>query len=140
MTLLKPISALLCGLALTTSATRAVAQDNKLLATEEYRISCQGCHGEKGKGDGPFGKYLNIKPADLSILSKKNDGVFPVLKVFQSIDGRAQVAGHGDQSMPIWGQRYSFEANAKYGPYGGEAVVRGRILELVYYIQSLQQK
>jgi mono/diheme cytochrome c family protein len=29
-----------------------------------YATYCSGCHGEKGKGDGPAAKSLPIKPAD----------------------------------------------------------------------------
>ena len=48
------------------------------------------------------------------------------------------MSGHGVRDMPIWGGRYQEEAGEMYGPYGGEVVVRGRILELVYYLQSIQ--
>jgi hypothetical protein len=41
--------------------------------------------------------------------------------------------------MPIWGARYKAEQGGKYGPYGGEMAVRARVLELVFYVQSLQE-
>ena len=43
--------------------------------------------------------------------------------------------------MPVWGNRYLADQPSSFGPFLGEyeAVVRGRILELVYYIQSIQQ-
>jgi len=133
-------AALACGAILAMTVSAGSAQDSKLIAADEYRNSCQACHGERGTGDGPFAKYLNVKPADLTQLAKKNDGNYPFLKVFQIIDGRSIVAGHGDKAMPIWGQRYTADAGDKYGPYGGETAVRARVLELVYYVQSLQQK
>ncbi len=127
------------GLALALSTQPAWSQD-KLLVADEYRASCQVCHGAGGVGDGPFVRFLTVKPIDLTQLAKKNDGKFPLLKVFQTIDGRADVPAHGARTMPIWGQRYAAEAGEKYGPYGGEAAIRARILELAYYIQSLQKE
>lgn len=82
---------------------------------------------------------LTIKPSDLTQLSKKNDGKFPLLRVFQIIDGRALVTAHGTREMPVWGQRYMEDTGDTYGPYGGEAAVRARVLELAYYLQSLQK-
>ena len=56
------------------------------------------------------------------------------------VDGRIAVPGHGDRDMPIWGARYSEEDYERYGTaFGAEDVVRGRILQLVYYIQMLQE-
>lgn len=126
----------------------AVAEE-ETIGADEYRISCLSCHGVGGKGDGPMAQFLTIKPTDLTQLSNNNGGQYPDLKagrfpfarVFQIIDGRTVVSGHGDRAMPVWGDRYVAEKSGKYGPYLGanEHVVRGRILELVYFIQSIQQ-
>jgi mono/diheme cytochrome c family protein len=124
----------------------AVAEKDPIGA-DEYRVSCLTCHGADGKGNGPTAKYLTVKPADLTVLSKNNTGqypdfkagTFPFFHVFQVIDGRTLVAAHGDRSMPIWGNRYQQDAGETYGPMGSEKAIRGRILELVYYIQGIQQ-
>ncbi|MCG4455837.1 cytochrome c [Pseudomonas sp. MMS21-TM103] len=112
---------------------------------EEFRLHCSTCHGQDAKGNGPMAQFLKIKPADLTVLAKNNTGQYetkagqyPFHRVFQIIDGRTQVSGHGVREMPIWGGRYQEEIGDKYGPYGGEAAVRGRILELVYYLQTIQ--
>jgi len=124
--------------ALLSLAFPAYAQDT-LLAADEYRASCQVCHGKEGKGDGPMAGVLKKVPPDLTQLSKKNEGRFPFLKVAQVIDGRAIVPAHGTREMPVWGERYAADIGETFGPYGGERAVRARVLELVYYIQSLQQ-
>jgi mono/diheme cytochrome c family protein len=117
----------------------AKAQDMTASA-EEFRNSCASCHGEDGKGAGFLVKlFTGIDPGDLTQLSKNNDGVFPFVKVFQTIDGRSQIPAHGDREMPIWGDRYEVQLGDKYGPYGSEVFVRARVLELVYYIQSIQE-
>lgn len=116
------------------------AQQLETIPADEYVAACLVCHGTTGKGDGPLAVFLKVPPSDLTTIAKRNDGEFPFLKVFQTIDGRAQIGAHGTRDMPVWGDRYKAVAGERYGPYGAEQIVRGRILELVYYIQSLQEK
>jgi len=37
-----------------------------------YDASCASCHGQNGKGDGPAGKALNPKPADLAAMAPQH--------------------------------------------------------------------
>lgn len=114
--------------------------EERIIGADEYRISCQVCHGVEGRGDGPMAKVLKVKPSDLTQISKKNGGTFPLLQIMHIVDGRPLISAHGDgRTMPIWGARYKAEQGGKYGPYGGEMAVRARVLELVFYIQSIQQ-
>lgn len=61
----------------------------------EYLSSCAPCHGADGKGKGPLSAKLKTKPADLTALAKKNNGVFPVSAVYEAIDGRNAIESHG---------------------------------------------
>lgn len=117
----------------------ARAQDNTL-GSDIYRTSCAVCHGTDGKGGGEFGQVLLVKPPNLTTLSAKNDGVFPFLKVFQFIDGRTVVGAHGTRVMPIWGDVFKGEVGESAGPFGSELLIRARMVALVDYIESLQQK
>jgi len=115
--------------------------EEELIGSNEYRVSCASCHGIGAKGDGKMAQFLTVKPTDLTMLAKSTgDGVYPFLKVFQIIDGRSDVSGHGDRAMPVWGDRYKLEAVKQYGSFGGETAARARVLELVYYLQSIQAK
>ena len=111
----------------------------KFAVPYEYQASCQSCHGVSATGDGSMAKELKKKPSDLTTLAQRNDGKFPFLKVFHTIDGRQNIGAHGTREMPVWGPRYQKDIGDKYGPYGGEAAIRARVLELVYYIQSIQK-
>jgi mono/diheme cytochrome c family protein len=108
----------------------------------EYDANCAGCHGLKGKGDGEYKPYLNKSPTDLTILSKSNGGVFPYDRLYQVIDGRKFVPGHGSRDMPIWGADYLAKSAADYMdvPYDPESYVRTRISALLDYIARLQVK
>lgn len=132
-----------CAVAFSFASTSVSAEED-LIGADEYEASCLSCHGVGGRGDGPMAEYLSVTPSDLTAISKNNDGVFPLLEIFQIIDGRTVVGAHGVRQtdrweMPVWGSRYKADAGTKYGPYGGETAVRARILELVFYIQSIQQ-
>jgi hypothetical protein len=81
---------------------------------------------------------MNISVPSLTTLSAQNEGNFPFLEVFMTVDGRTQVEGHG-APMPVWGERFSTAAEDDFGPYGSELVVRGRILSLVTYLESIQE-
>lgn len=115
------------------------AQQGERSGENEYLAACAACHGPSGKGDGPVAQYLNVRPPDLSQLTRRSDGQFPFYKVFQLVDGRTLGGVHGSRAMPIWGQRFAAEASDRYGPFGAETIIRGRIVDLVRYVETLQQ-
>lgn len=110
-----------------------------------YSDSCAICHGAQGKGNGVGIEFLNRQPADLTVLSKNNGGVFPLERVQQVIDGRDLVKGHGSRDMPVWGRVFAAEtvkADEHYfdAPYDMEMYVRSRILALTDYLHRIQAK
>jgi len=129
----------LAACALFAGVAASNAQGVMAASETEYLNSCAACHGASGRGDGNLVNFLTVKPTDLTKLSANNDGKYPFLEVFQVIDGRSMVSGHGERDMPVWGRRYQEDIGETYGPYGGEIAVRARVLELVYYIQSIQE-
>lgn len=110
------------------------------LGKREYDSNCASCHGADGKGKGPYNEFLKRSASDLTTLAKRNGGVFPVARVYETIEGAG--AAHGSREMPIWGQDYKVKAGAHYmdTPYDAEAYVRTRILALVDYLNRLQAK
>jgi mono/diheme cytochrome c family protein len=116
----------------------------------EYHSSCASCHGIDGKGNGPVSSQLKLPPPDLTVLAKKNNGVFPFTSVYEIIDGRKAVIAHGTRDMPIWGDRYVPESTKGLIPkrsenilsqfYDPEAIVRMRILAVIDYLNRIQEK
>jgi hypothetical protein len=53
------------------------------------------------------------------------------------IDGRQEIAAHGNRDMPIWGDTF---IRQEHGGVADEARVVGRILQLLYYLESIQEK
>ena len=104
----------------------------------EYMNACASCHGASAEGDGPLAEMMTVPVPSLTGLAAANDGVFPMLAVIHTIDGRQGTRGHG-YPMPVWGMRFSEEVENP-GPYGTEMVVRGRILSIAYYLESIQKQ
>ena len=120
------------------------AQPEENPGRNEFLRSCASCHGVSGKGDGPVAKSLSPSPSDLTKLSEANNGVFPISRVHEIIDGRMERALHGTRDMPVWGDRYMQEMIGResrdfVSKEWNEAIVRRRILALVEYISTLQR-
>jgi len=120
------------------------AQPEENPGRNEFLRSCASCHGVSGKGDGPVAKSLRPRPSDLTKLSEANNGVFPVSRVHEVIDGRIERLVHGTRDMPVWGERYMEELISPESPNfvskeWAEAMVRRRISALVEYISTLQR-
>jgi mono/diheme cytochrome c family protein len=112
------------------SGSYASAQDN--VGKMQYQASCAACHGIDAKGDGPVSKELKTRPADLTVLAKNNNGVFPYDTVYQMIDGRnTTVVSHGTREMPVWGYRF--------GPVQAYRF-KSRVLAVIDYLRTLQEK
>jgi mono/diheme cytochrome c family protein len=99
-----------------------------------YSAYCALCHGADAKGGGPFSPQLKVWPPDLTQLAKKNNGVFPAMRISEVIDGEFDKPVHGSKAMPIWGP--VFRSLAK----GHDDSAQVRINYLVKYVESLQQK
>jgi hypothetical protein len=91
---------------------------------------------------GAYMDFLKVTPTDLTQLSKKNGGAFPLERAYSVIDGRQEVKGHGQRDMPIWGRDYQIKAGEYYLDvgYDPEAYVRGHILALIDYLNRMQAK
>lgn len=53
----------------------------------DFMDLCAPCHGVTGKGDGELGKTLAHRPADLTGISARHNGVFPMAYVMSKIWG-----------------------------------------------------
>ena len=118
----------------------------------EFLSKCAGCHGSDGKGTGPMSSKFKIKPADLTVLAKRNNGVFSSDAVAEAVDGRRAIELHRNE-MPIWGCRRGPPPGSPKKTYepkpidslldmpcDPEEVIRKRILDIVEYLAHIQEK
>jgi len=102
-----------------------------------YLQYCSSCHGRTGIGNGPVSRDLKVKVPDLTILAKKNRGIYPLDDVMATIDGRRLVRAHGDREMPVWGEIFRNETTRKKYPELATLVKAKIIAE---YVGTLQKK
>ena len=144
MTLLKRFSAAIACLMLVGLTVRAAGQGppssrtplviKSPLGADLYQFSCSSCHGSAATG-GPARSADSPAPPDLTILSKRNKGVFPRDRVRDTIRfGRSgsRLAAHGTADMPVWGTVFR-------GLDPDDAMTQIRIDNLVQYLASLQE-
>ena len=117
----------------------------------EFLSNCAGCHGADGKGAGRLSSNLKIKPADLTVLAKRNNGLFAREVIAKRIDGRGP--SHHSSEMPIWGCRQGPPPGSQRKarkrkpidtlldmPCDPEGVIQKRIQDVVEYLAQIQEK
>lgn len=90
-----PILAFALGCAFQSSAEAPSAEGKAL-----FEQHCSACHGADGKGDGPAAASLKTQPADLTRITARRNGVWPVLEIMSIIDGYTKVT-NTREDMPV---------------------------------------
>lgn len=100
-----------------------------------YVSYCASCHGVDGRGRGPVASSLKIPPADLTQLTRNNNGKYPSTHVVSVLQSGASTPGHGTTDMPVWGSIFAQMD-------GGQRSLTKtlRISNLSDYLQSIQAK
>ena len=131
----------LCLLLLTSSSLvlSAGEDDTIIKGSQTFKAKCASCHGEDAKGKDKAGLDLDVNPPDLTRVAKRNNGQFPVSRIYAIIDGREALEQHGSRVMPVWGDLFLSETIWEGCSQVEEQLVRGRVLELILYLDSIQQ-
>ena len=75
---------------------------------------------------------LTTKMPDLSTISQRSGGVFPVGRVRKIISGDEVILGHGSREMPIWGPIFhQIQEDRDYGEI--------RLQNITDYLKSIQK-
>jgi len=98
-----------------------------------FNLYCATCHGRDGKGAGPVAQSLKTPPPDLTLLARRNGGLFPRARAKAAIAGGTATPSHGSVDMPVWGPIFR-------GLDPSDARVEVRINNLVSHVASIQQK
>lgn len=110
--------------------------DMERTGQQEFRANCAVCHGIDARGDGPMADLFDPRPPNLTLLKRRNEGFFPYGEIFDTIDGRSEVAAHGPRDMPVWGTALQASGNSQGADR--ELLTYGRILALARYLATLQ--
>jgi mono/diheme cytochrome c family protein len=68
-----------------------------------YGNYCAPCHGVNGRGNGSIAAALKTPPADLTVLSRNNEGRFPSTHITAVLQYGVRIPSHGTAEMPVWG-------------------------------------
>ena len=129
------LSILLMGMLGVSQQSSQVPSKTEPVSGKQLYVSyCSMCHGMDAKGGGPFSPQLKVWPPDLTQLAKKNNGIYPAMRVAESIDGEFGKPSHGSREMPIWGPVFRSMA------HGHQDSAQVRINNVVKYLETLQQK
>ena len=126
-----------CLIALCLSATALPAQDTDQ-GRALYQTHCASCHGADANGQGPLAPALVLQPIDLTALTSRNEGAFPLERVLRRIDGTDPLVSHGSP-MPVYGPYFEGVANTPMKlPSGQPVMVPEPMADLVGYLMSVQ--
>jgi len=110
----------------------AIEEELEISSEEEFVRYCSVCHGLDAKGKGPLAANLKTPPADLTQISKRNNGGFPLGKVADIIRNGGNLSGHGSTDMPAWGEAFR--------DHEEPIMVSALIFELALFLESIQER
>jgi mono/diheme cytochrome c family protein len=103
-----------------------------------YGKHCAACHGKSANGDGPLAAEIGLMPANLTLLSQRNGGVFPSEDVMAQIygyPGRHQFGG-----MPEFGRNLSGPIVDWVSESGEIIATPQALIDLKTYLEGIQQE
>ena len=115
----------------------AIAQD-AATGAEIYARHCATCHGADADGNGPMAPALVLQPPDLTRLTERNTGTFPMTRVVTRIDGRDPLVSHGSP-MPVYGDFFEGEELSLKTETGQPILTSPAVVDLVAYLMALQK-
>ena len=106
-------------------------------APDLFRYYCSNCHGVDADGEGPLARFLTVDVPDLTGLSARNGGVFPMLEVIHRMDGTREDLLH-DSPMPDLNAVLMDEVPGFSDDTAVLMENRARILSIALYLEDLQ--
>ncbi len=104
-----------------------------------YVEMCAACHGADGRGEGPAAARVNRPIPDLTLISARNGGVFPMADVLSEIDGYTR-AKHGNLTMPEFGVMMEDQPTVLVDTGDGiQSPVPRPMADIAFYLREIQQ-
>jgi mono/diheme cytochrome c family protein len=104
---------------------------------QAYQDYCAICHGPRAMGDGEMARELAVPPPDLTRISARNGGVFPLRDVADSVYGYA--GKHDLDLMPEFTALLDGPETVMTDAEGRVQPVPQRLAEMLTYLQRLQR-
>ena len=127
------LSALFIGLVLPATAQDAAA------GRALFQTHCATCHGVGARGDGPMANMLLVRPPDLTTLTQRYGGTYPITRIVMRIDGRDPLTSHGSP-MPVYGDFFEGWDVAVKAETGQPIMTSVPVVDLLVYLAGVQQR
>lgn len=118
-------------------ALAACVEKDEPTGREDFASFCAACHGASGRGDGEAAPSLDRKPADLTTISARNNGIFPGTRVMAKIWGYTGGQG-GASPMPQFGPLLQGDLVPYDGGDGIATPTPERLVGIAEYLRLLQ--
>jgi mono/diheme cytochrome c family protein len=105
---------------------------------QDFAALCAPCHGPTGVGDGPAAIGLEARPADLTGLSARNGGSFPMARVMTKIWGYAR-GETGSGVMPEFGPLLDSPTVMVDLGDGVMTPTPSRLIDIANYLTTIQK-
>ena len=102
-----------------------------------YQTYCATCHGVDLQGNGPMAATLILQPPDLTGLTARNDGVFPMTRVIMRIDGREPLVSHGSP-MPVYGDYFEGNDTPLKLETGQPVMTSRTVADITAFLEAMQ--
>lgn len=128
--------AMVVGTALVVAACQNVPLADIQVARQDFADYCASCHGADGRGNGQLAASLNVTPPDLTTLSARNGGEFPLVAVMSQIDGYSRGSG----AMPEFGALLLEDRTVLVETSPGiQTPTPERLVAMARYLEGLQR-
>ncbi len=105
---------------------------------ELFAGHCAACHGAEARGGGPMAEILAVAPPDLTGLTARAGGTFPLEQVVRSIDGRTMVLAHGGP-MPLFGMILGGEPAVIDAADGTPVITKAAVIDIAAWLETIQE-
>lgn len=102
-----------------------------------FMNNCIACHGVTGHGDGPQATHLKTRPADLTQIAARRDGVWPMLEVMSILDGYMKVT-NPREDMPVFEDFLDNDMVEFDTGNGLTTMVPAKLIEVATYLETIQ--
>ncbi|AXI47637.1 cytochrome C [Sulfitobacter sp. SK012] len=99
--------------------------------------NCVSCHGVAGHGDGPLAADLDTPPADLTQISKRRGGIWPMLEIMSILDGYSRNT-LPREDMPIFEGFLDNDMVEFDTGNGVKTLVPSKLVAMADYLETLQ--